>query len=176
MSERANGGANGPVLYASISYHLNPLWNRTFRIHQQKPKWWRWLRHFYAEKKDMNLLKGVAANQTTSTLSVAPLHHSKDTNGQNQSIISVGRQQKKTVPHMIGLSNIQFITIWNHLKKREARQNRFDPNWLDNQPVALLLTVLVIYHIIPMTLSSKLCRIWEQRTDLIKSDECLVVI
>ena len=24
-SERANGGANGPVLYASIPYHLNPL-------------------------------------------------------------------------------------------------------------------------------------------------------
>jgi len=24
-SERVNGGANGPVLYASISYHLNPL-------------------------------------------------------------------------------------------------------------------------------------------------------
>ena len=24
-SERANGGANGPVLYALISYHLNPL-------------------------------------------------------------------------------------------------------------------------------------------------------
>ena len=26
-SERANGGANGPVLYGSISYHLNPLCN-----------------------------------------------------------------------------------------------------------------------------------------------------
>ena len=24
-SERANGGANGPVLYVLISYHLNPL-------------------------------------------------------------------------------------------------------------------------------------------------------
>ena len=26
-SERASGWANGPVLYASISYHFKPLWN-----------------------------------------------------------------------------------------------------------------------------------------------------
>ena len=26
VSERANGGANGPVLYASISYYFNPKW------------------------------------------------------------------------------------------------------------------------------------------------------
>ena len=26
-SKRANGGASGPVLYASISYHLSPLCN-----------------------------------------------------------------------------------------------------------------------------------------------------
>ena len=26
-SERANGGANGPVLYASISYHFKPPWD-----------------------------------------------------------------------------------------------------------------------------------------------------
>ena len=26
-SERANGGANGLVLYASIPYHLKPLWS-----------------------------------------------------------------------------------------------------------------------------------------------------
>ena len=35
-SERVNGGANGPVLYASISYHLKPLCDGRMSMGKEK--------------------------------------------------------------------------------------------------------------------------------------------